>query len=538
MLHFDVSPSHPMRRLVCAQIRSTQTVRRFKTQPNRPLQIMTRRQAQPDALRPRFQVDAGDTKLGSRKVCDGTRHVCSNHSPPPPSQASFHHLAAPPSDDADFSRRAVVFRWKDVTADMLENVVEDAAAIVISLPPVDESLSDDDLARWFAVEALLSNSTVPCPLYFVENSAAWSEVVDGVLKGGFDGTLTLAVDAPPPKRLDAAAATNFQTFFSGSDGKHTIAIVAHYDSASPAPTLARGATSNGSGMVLLFALLRLFRTLYDDETTRPAANLMFVITAAGHSNYAGTRHWLINSDSRLLDSVDFVLCIDSVGLSDGVHLHVSRPLKDDATKRMYGSLQSAAAEMTPPLPFTMHQRKIDLGKNVSGMDGWHHEVIPRSRPNLRILAATLSSKPAFSSEMRASILDRSPPPLNKMIRDFEFATRAVSKMLYAPHAAATVLKSSTYLSSSEFIKVACETVAMTPRSAAHTSSPSPVLDAIASLMSAGSGKHPLLCVCSRVFADTCHHIDNICNSSDLLVLRINSLQQGKCRNKRCVSTDP
>lgn len=414
-----------------------------------------------------FQVDAGDTKLGSRK-------------------ASFHHLAAPPSDDADFSRRAVVFRWKDVTADMLENVVEDAAAIVISLPPVDESLSDDDLARWFAVEALLSNSTVPCPLYFVENSAAWSEVVDGVLKGGFDGTLTLAVDAPPPKRLDAAAATNFQTFFSGSDGKHTIAIVAHYDSASPAPTLARGATSNGSGMVLLFALLRLFRTLYDDETTRPAANLMFVITAAGHSNYAGTRHWLINSDSRLLDSVDFVLCIDSVGLSDGVHLHVSRPLKDDATKRMYGSLQSAAAEMTPPLPFTMHQRKIDLGKNVSGMDGWHHEVIPRSRPNLRILAATLSSKPAFSSEMRASILDRSPPPLNKMIRDFEFATRAVSKMLYAPHAAATVLKSSTYLSSSEFIKVACETVAMTPRSAAHTSSPSPVLDAIASLMSAGS----------------------------------------------------
>jgi hypothetical protein len=184
-------------------------------------------------------------------------------------------------------------------------------------------------------------------------------------------------------------------------------------------------------------------------------------------------------------------------LSDGVHLHVSRPLKDEATKRMYGALQSAAADMQPPLPFTMHQRKIDLGKNVSGMEGWHHEVIPRSRPNLRILAATLSSQSAFSSDMRASILDRSPPPLNKMIRDFEFATRAVSKMLYAPHASATVLKSSTFLSSSDFIKVASETVAITPRAAAHTSSPSPVLDAIAVLMSAGSGK------CTRVCALSC-----------------------------------
>jgi len=120
--------------------------------------------------------------------------------------------------------------------------------------------------------------------------------VQGVKHGGFDGTLTLAVDAPSPKRLDSVSATNFQTFFSGSDGKHTIAVVTHYDTSAPAPTLARGALSNGGGMTLLFALLRLFRSLYDDETTRPAANLMFVLTAGAHFNYAGTRHWLVNSD--------------------------------------------------------------------------------------------------------------------------------------------------------------------------------------------------------------------------------------------------
>jgi hypothetical protein len=206
-------------------------------------------------------------------------------------------------------------------------------------------------------------------------------------------------------------------------------------------------------MVILFALLRLFRSLYDDETTRPSANLMFVLTAGGHNNYAGTRHWLVNSDSRLLDSVDFVLCLDSVASADSINLHVSRPLKDDATKRMYGALESAAAAMQPPLPFAIHQRKIDLSKNVSGMEGWHHEVIPRSRPNLRILAATLSSESFFKSSTRASILDRNPPPLAKLNRVFEFATRALSKILYAAHAAPTVLRSSAYLSSSDFIKV-------------------------------------------------------------------------------------
>ena len=39
-----------------------------------------------------------------------------------------------------------------------------------------------------------------------------------MLQGGFDGTLTLAVDVPPPKRVESVSATNFQTFFSGSDG--------------------------------------------------------------------------------------------------------------------------------------------------------------------------------------------------------------------------------------------------------------------------------------------------------------------------------
>jgi hypothetical protein len=156
---------------------------------------------------------------------------------------------------------------------------------------------------------------------------------------------------------------------------------------------------------------------------------------------------------------------------------------------MYGAIESAAAEMQPPLPFSLHQRKIDLGKNATGMHGWHHEVVPRSRPNLRILAATLSSHAALNSSSPASILDRSPPSPKRLNRHFEFACRAVSKMLYSSHAAAATLRSPAFLSSAEFISGVAETIAVAPRSAAHTTPPSAVLDAIASLMAAGSGEH-------------------------------------------------
>jgi hypothetical protein len=146
-----------------------------------------------------------------------------------------------------------------------------------------------------------------------------------------------------------------------------------------------------------------------------------------------------------------------------------------------------ARVLQPPLPFSLHQRKIDLNKNVTGMDGWHHEVVPRSRQNLRILAGTLSSQAQYDPGSRGSILDRVPPPSDRMRRHFEFATRAVSKMLFSRHAAPVTLLSPAFLSSPEFLKAVSETVAVAPRSTGLVSQPSAVLEAIAHLMAAGSG---------------------------------------------------
>jgi hypothetical protein len=114
---------------------------------------------------------------------------------------------------------------------------------------------------------------------------------------------------------------NFQGWLAGnspSEGQTskldlpTIAVVAYYDTFGAAPDMATGSDSNGSGVVAVLELARLFSKLYNGFRTHGAFNLLFVLTGAGHQNYAGTKDWLQTVDSRILDSLQFVLCLDSI----------------------------------------------------------------------------------------------------------------------------------------------------------------------------------------------------------------------------------
>ena len=56
-----------------------------------------------------------------------------------------------------------------------------------------------------------------------------------------------------------------------------------------------GSDSNGSGIVALLEIARLFSLLYSNPKTRGRYNLLFGLTSGGPYNYNGTQKVLISS---------------------------------------------------------------------------------------------------------------------------------------------------------------------------------------------------------------------------------------------------
>lgn len=54
-----------------------------------------------------------------------------------------------------------------------------------------------------------------------------------------------------------------------------------------------GSDSNGSGVVALLEIARLFSILYSNPKTRGRYNLLFLLTSGGPYNYNGTHKVLI-----------------------------------------------------------------------------------------------------------------------------------------------------------------------------------------------------------------------------------------------------
>ena len=112
-----------------------------------------------------------------------------------------------------------------------------------------------------------------------------------------------------------------------------------------------GADSNGSGVSMLLELARLLSSLYSSSRSHPAHAITFLLSGGGKLNYAGTKRWLeehldMDTTSDLLANVDFVLCLDSVGGSSPLKLHVSKPPKEgSAGEALLRNLNSVAAAL-------------------------------------------------------------------------------------------------------------------------------------------------------------------------------------------------
>ncbi|KAL0460805.1 UNVERIFIED_CONTAM: Nicalin-1 [Sesamum latifolium] len=202
------------------------------------------------------------------------------------------------------------------------------------------------------------------------------------------GGYKLVVAAPEPRKIASPTIANIQGWLPGlkADGDSnqlpTIAVVASYDTFGAAPALSVGSDSNGSGVVALLEIARLFSMLYSNPKTRGSYNLLFALTSGGPYNYNGTHKWLHSLDQRLRETIDYAICLNSIGSSSNeLWIHVSKPPENAYIKQIFEGFSSVSEELG--LKVGLKHKKINIS---NPRVAWEHEQFSR----LRVTAATLS----------------------------------------------------------------------------------------------------------------------------------------------------
>ncbi|XP_047705677.1 nicalin isoform X2 [Prionailurus viverrinus] len=352
--------------------------------------------------------------------------------------------------DADvLSRRCVLMRLLDFSYEQYQKALrQSAGAVVIILPRAMAAVPQDVIRQFMETEPEMLAMETVVPVYFaVEDEALLSIYEQTQAASAAQGSASAA-----EVLLHTATANGFQMVTSGVQSKAvsdwlitsvegrltglggedlpTIVIVAHYDAFGVAPWLSHGADSNGSGISVLLELARLFSRLYTYKRTHAAYNLLFFASGGGKFNYQGTKRWLEDNldhtDSSLLqDNVAFVLCLDTVGRGDSLHLHVSKPPREGTLQHAFlRELETVAAHQFPEVRFSMVHKKINLAEDILA---WEHERFAIRR----LPAFTLSHLESHRDGQRSSIMDvRSRVDSKTLTRNTRLIAEALTRVIY------------------------------------------------------------------------------------------------------------
>ncbi|KAH7863700.1 hypothetical protein Vadar_020891 [Vaccinium darrowii] len=328
--------------------------------------------------------------------------------------ASLNHHAGSSlyTPGADLSRTVVMIPVAEVNITFIREYIEQKqplGGLMLLLPRIfspenkdvkyggDEDPGKEQMKNILVeLERLLLYANIPYPVYFAFEDDSINAVLADVKRNDVSGQPATAttggykfvVSAPEPRKLASPTITNIQGWLPGSkaDGDSnqlpTIAIVASYDTFGAAPALSVGSDSNGSGVVVLLEIARLFSLLYSNPRTRGRYNLLFGLTSGGPYNYNGTQKWLRSFDQRLRESIDYAICLNTVGsLDKDLWIHVSKPPENAYIKQIFEGFSNVAEELG--LKVGLKHKKINIS---NPRVAWEHEQFSR----LRVTAATLS----------------------------------------------------------------------------------------------------------------------------------------------------
>ncbi|XP_035980638.1 nicalin-1 isoform X2 [Fundulus heteroclitus] len=353
------------------------------------------------------------------------------------------------ADEPSLTRRCVIMKIQDFTVETyFEALRQNAAAVLILLPQNISSVSHETVKSFMVSENEALQKETLIPVYVVPEDEQLLYMYDEVKQAAASRTSSILVRV----LRSMVTATAFQLLVSNNNAikaitdntivalegallgtgedAPTIVITAHYDSYGLAPWLSYGADSNGSGVVILLELARLFQKLYSSSSTRPHYNLLFSLTGGGKYNFLGTKRWieenLDHAESSLLhDNVAFVLCLDTLAKGDELYVHVSRPPKPDTPLHSFvQQLEEVVFSRFPWVTVGLVHKKINL---VESTVAWEHE-----RYSLRrILGFTLSHVEDPKSELRGTILDTmSQVDFRKLKRNGIIIAEALARYMY------------------------------------------------------------------------------------------------------------
>ncbi|WAR00480.1 NCLN-like protein [Mya arenaria] len=302
------------------------------------------------------------------------------------SKMSLINMEARPLDAKMVTRRCIIARLKEVTGARYQ-----------------------DLHLQLVEQELLGTEDSSVPVYFAWETPEILNIYQSVIAGSGDDAATAVEDGTEwvaGKALTDFQISNIQGHLSGygiEEQLPTIAIVTHYDAFGIAPSLSTGADSNGSGVIAILELARLFSKLYTNSRTHAKFNLVFLLSGAGKFNYLGSKKWiedsLDNIESTLLSDIAYVLCLDSIGRDNMLHLHVSKPPKEDSSAYEFlQHLEKVIQTFYPDVGFKMVHKKINLADEILA---WEHERYSMKR----LPAFTLSHLDSHKALDRSTILD-------------------------------------------------------------------------------------------------------------------------------------
>eukprot|EP00794_Sanderia_malayensis_P009824 gene9824-10832_t len=348
------------------------------------------------------------------------------------SRSAVVNLEARPLSSNNLARRCAVAKMSEISVDKVKTGIDEGlSALLILLPKKFPELSEEDKIYYQQLEVQFLETEVPIPIYFAYETEDLLDLYKKITASVTSDSATSAL-----KALTTVASTNaFHLVSSASESKQltdfpiislqgklpgqgledqlpTIAFVAHYDSFGLIPTLSKGTNSNGSGAIALFELARLFsknswnillcvaKYLFKVYAlTMCRYNIIFLLSGGGMFNYQGTRKFIDEnleaSEISLLTEVDYVICLDSLGIGNNLNIHVSKPPKEGTVAF---SLTEMISESYPEMTFKMVHKRINLAQEHLA---WEHERFSLQR----LPAATISNFDSPTVNVKRTVFD-------------------------------------------------------------------------------------------------------------------------------------